>query len=156
MEYSDYIAEAEAVDAEILRQLKVGGTEEYNNQIKLFPIGKMQSPVRIPSWMFRKFKHHPVLELDDIERVALAHVIHFTTASTPYGYIECSGDIENWCKCSVEDAHNALKRLVSKNLIECTTVPDEVCFGHKRNFGYYVNVPYLHGILVLYGTDIWM
>ena len=156
MEYKDFIAEEDALEAEIVRQLKVGGSEEYNNSISLFPIGKIQSPVRIPSWMFRKFKHHPVLELDDIERVALAHVIHFTSPATPYGYIECSGDIENWCKCSVEDAHNALQRLVSKNLIECTTVPDEICKGHKRNFGYYVNVQFLHGILVLYKTDIWM
>ena len=156
MEREDYLAAEDALNEDILRQLKIGGSEEYNDSISLFPIGTLQSPVRIPSWMFRKFKYHPVLELDDIERVALAHVIHFTGPSSPYGYVECSGGIENFCKCSVEDAHNALQRLVNKKLIESTTLPDEICMGHKRNFGYYVNVNYLHSILGLYRTDIWM
>ena len=86
MEYKDFIAEEDALEAEIVRQLKVGGSEEYNNSISLFPIGKIQSPVRIPSWMFRKFKHHPVLELDDIERVALAHVIHYFSGYSVWLY----------------------------------------------------------------------
>lgn len=151
-----YLQEQKQLDDIILSQLKVGGSEEYNNSISLFPIGTIPSPVRIPCWMFRKFPKHKFLELDDLEKVALAHVIHFTNADNPYGYIECSGDIESYCRCTVEEAHNALNRLLKKNLIEMRTVPTEICKGHKRNFAYYVNVSYLHSILMLYGTDIWI
>ena len=150
-----YIKEEEDLEQEILRQLKVGGSEEYNNSITLFPLGKLQSPVRIPSWMFRKFPNNPDFELDDIEKVAMAHVIHFTNCDSPTGYIECSGNIENWCKCSVEEAHNALKRLVRKKLITQHILDPQFCKGHKRNFGYFVNIGYVHTILSLYKMDIW-
>ena len=150
-----YIKEEEDREQEILRQLKIGGTEEYNNSIKLFPLGKIQSPVRIPSWMFRKFPNNPDFELDDIEKVAMAHVIHFTNCDNPTGYVECSGNIENWCKCSVEDAHNALKRLVRKKLITQHELDAQFCMGHKRNLGYFVNIGYVHTILNLYKMDIW-
>ena len=141
---------------EIIRQLCVGGTPEYEEKIAVFMHSKLPSPVRIPMWMFRKFKHHAYMELDDIERVALAHVIHFTDPSYPYGYMECSGNIEKCCSCTVEEAHNALARLVNKNLIECRIVPDEICYGHKRNFSYIANIPFMHQILAQYGTDVWM
>lgn len=141
--------------ADILRQLKVGGSPEYDEKITLFPIGLIQSPVRIPAWMFRKYPNHKQLELDDIEKVAMAHVIHFTNPSNPTGYIECSGNIENWCKCSVEEAHNALMSLTNKNLITQYRLSPEMCFSHKRNFGYSVNVEYLHSLLNLYKMDIW-
>lgn len=150
-----YIAEEEARQAEIIRQLKVGGSEEYNNKISLFPLGLIPSPVRIPAWMFRKYPHNPDFELDDIEKVAMAHVIHFTNCANPTGYIECSGNIENWCKCSVEEAHNALKRLVKKNLITQHVLDPQYCDGHKRNLGYFVNIDYVHTILNLYKMDIW-
>lgn len=150
-----YLEEQRQRDEELLAQLKVGGSEEYNRTIKLFPIQKFPSPVRVPSWMFRKYPKHKVLELNDLEKVALAHVIHFTGTSSLYGYIECSGDIESYCRCSVEEAHNTLNSLVKKNLIEVTTVPPEVCKGHKRNFAYYANIQYLHSLLILYGVDVW-
>ena len=64
--------------------------------------------------------------------------------------------ISKAAECTVEEAHNALNRLLKKNLIEMRTVPTEICKGHKRNFAYYVNVSYLHSILMLYSTDIWI
>lgn len=150
-----YIEEETERQKALLEQLKIGGTEEFNKRIHLFPLGLIPSPVRIPAWMFRKYPHNPDFELDDIEKVAMAHVIHFTNCDNPTGYIECSGNIENWCKCSVEEAHNALKRLVRKNLIKSHVLDPEYCYGHKRNLGYFVNVPYVHTILNLYKMDIW-
>ena len=150
-----YHAKEDELQADILRQLNIGGTEEYSNTITLFPIGRIQSPVRIPAWMFRKYPNHKQLELNDIEKVAMAHVIHFTNPCNPTGYVECSGNIENWCKCSVEEAHNALVSLTNKNLITQYRLSPELCFGHKRNCGYSVNVEYLHSLLNLYKMDIW-
>lgn len=151
----EYIDKETELQNDILRQLKYGGSPEYNAKISLFPLGKIQSPVRIPSWMFRKFPYNKTFELDDIEKVAMAHVIHFTNCDNPTGYIECSGHIENWCKCSVEEAHNALKRLVKKNLITEHVLTPEQCQGHKRNLGYFVNIGYVHTVLSLYKMDIW-
>ncbi len=150
-----YIDEETDLENSLLQQLKFGGSEEYNNSVSLFPIGKIPSPVRIPCWMFRKFKHNPDFELDDIEKVAMAHVIHFTNCDNTTGYIECSGHIENWCKCTVEEAHNALKRLEKRNLIVSHVLLPSECKGHKRNLGYFVNIGYVHTILNLYKLDIW-
>ena len=150
-----YIKQEEELCDRILDQLKIGGTEEYNKKITLYPLGTIPSPVRIPAWMFRKYPDNPQFELDDIEKVAMAHVIHFTNCDNPTGYIECSGNIENWCKCSVEDAHNALKRLEKRNLITSHVLSPEYCMGHKRNLGYFVNIRYVHTILSLYKMDIW-
>ena len=151
----EYIEKEEDLQADILRQLKLGGTPEYNAKIALLPLGKIQSPVRIPCWMFRKFPYNKDFELDDIEKVAMAHVIHFTNIDNPTGYIECSGNIENWCKCSVEQAHNALRRLERKNMIKSHVLEPQYCSGHKRNLGYFVNIGYVHTILSLYKMDIW-
>lgn len=146
----------DARNAEILEQLKIGGSEEYNKSISLFPIGLIPSPVRVPTWMFRKFPEHPQFNLDDIEKVAMAHVIHFTNCANNTGYIECSGHIENWCKCSVEEAHNALQRLVDRKLIISHVLDPRDCKDHKRNLGYFVNIPYVHAVLQMYRTDIWL
>lgn len=151
-----YIDEETERNNKILEELKVGGSEDFNSTVCLFPIGMIPSPVRIPAWMFRKFPHNPDFELDDIEKVAMAHVIHFTNCDNPTGYIECSGHIENWCKCSVEDAHAALKRLEKRNLIKSHVLSPDMCRGHKRNLGYFVNIGYVHTILNLYKTDIWL
>lgn len=155
-ETEKYLQEEEQLEQEILRQLRFGGTPEYEKSMQtLVPLGKIPSPIRIPSWMFRKYPHHKQLELSDIEKVALAHVIHFTQADNPTGYIECSGDIENFCKCSVKEAHDALKGLVKNNLITEHVLDPKYCLGHKRNLGYYANVPYLHSILSLYKMEVW-
>ena len=155
-ELEKYLQEEEDLENEILRQLRFGGTPEYEEALKsLIPLGKVPSPVRIPIWMFRKYPNHKQLELSDIEKVALAHVIHFTKADNPTGYIECSGDIENYCKCSVKDAHEALKHLVKLGFITEHTLEPRYCFGHKRNLGYYANIPYLHSLLVLYKMEVW-
>ena len=151
-----YIDEETERNNKILEDLKVGGSEEYCNKISLFPIGKLQSPVRIPTWMFRKFPNNPDFELNDIEKVAMAHVIHFTNCDNPTGYIECSGNIENWCKCTVKEAHDALISLVNKNMITKHILAPEFCMNHTRNFGYFVNIGYVHTILNLYKTDIWL
>jgi hypothetical protein len=155
-EMKKYIDKETDRNNKIIEELKVGGSEDYNSSISLFPIGKIQSPVRIPTWMFRKFPDHKSFELDDIEKVAMAHVIHFTNCDNPTGYIECSGHIENWCKCSVQEAHDALTRLVKRNLIKSHVLAPEFCMGHKRNLGYFVNIGYVHTILNLYKTDIWL
>ena len=144
------------INDEIIRQLKVGGSESYCDMIKLFPIGLIPAPIRFPAWMFRKFPDNPEFELDDIEKVAMAHIIHFTNCDNPTGYIECAGEIENWCKCSVEEAHDALTRLCKKNLVEAHVLDPQYCWNHKRNLGYMVNIPYVHEILSSYGTDIWL
>ena len=133
-----------------------GSTEEFRKKFLLFPIGKIPSPVRIPCWMFRSFPDDPEFELTDIQKVALAHVIHFTRADNPCGYLECSGNIENWCRVSTDVAHKTLQELVSKNMIFEKDAPEDLCMGHKRNKSYVLNVDYLHTILSTYNTDIWM
>lgn len=152
---STYLTKENLLEENIMNQLMFGGTEEYNNRVALLDLGKMKSPVRIPCWMFRKYPDNPDFELDDIEKVAMAHVIHFTNAYCVTGYLECSGHIENWCKCTVHEAHKALKRLVKKKLIIQHIIPDDLCYGHKRNLGYTVNIEYVHKVLTLYKLDIW-
>ena len=156
MNKEDFIKLENQLRDNIIKQLKVGGNPEYDKVISnLFPIGKIPSPVKMPAWMFRKYPHHKQLELSDIEKVAMAHVIHFSLPGNLTGYIECSGNIENWCKCTVEEAHEALRRLTKDNLITCHTLEPELCYNHKRNYGYFVNFAYLHELLSLYNMDIW-
>ena len=150
-----YVKKEEELEQRILDDLKVGGNEDYNSHICLFPLGDIPSPVRIPSWMFRKYPETPNLELDDIEKVALAHVIYFTNRDNDTGYIECSGHVENWCKCTVAEAHKAFKKLEKKGFIHHQVLKPEDCRGHKRNYGYLVSIPYLHTLLSLYKMDIW-
>lgn len=133
-----------------------GASEEFKKKFILFPMGKIPSPVRIPCWMLRTFPDDPDFELSDLEKVALAHVIHFTRADNPYGYLECSGDIENWYKCTKEIAHKTLQDLVSKNMIFKKEAPEELTMGHKRKNSYVANIDYLHTILTTYNTDIWV
>lgn len=150
-----YIEEEKKLRADLLEQLKVGGSEDYCNTIQLFPLELMHSPVLMPSWVFRKFPKHPDFNLDDIEKVAMAHVIHFTVPDNPTGYIECSGHIENWCKCTVAEAHSALQRLEKRKLIISQVLSPEMCRGHKRNLGYFVNVGYVNAILKCYMMNMW-
>lgn len=138
----------------ILSELKVGGSERYNKMITLFPVGSIPSPIRIPEWMFRHYKDDPDFNLDDIEKVAMAHVIHYSVSGSNTGYIECSGNIENWCKCGVKDAHNALMRLVNRKLITQHVLNEDDCMGHSRNYGYFVNFPYVRSVLLKYKTIV--
>lgn len=142
--------------AKVYNDIMDGASEEFKKKFVLFPIGKIQSPVRIPCWMLRSFPDDPDFELTDLEKVALAHVIHFTTADNPYGYLECSGDIENWCKCSKEQAHSVLELLMRKNMIFKKEAPDALTMGHSRKNSYVANIDYLHTILTTYDTDIWV
>lgn len=151
-----YRSKEKTRQTKLQKDILQGASEEFINNYVLFPIGKIPSPVRIPCWMFRKFPDDPDFELNDIEKVALAHVIHFTTSTNPWGYLECSGDIENWCKCTTKQAHEALQSLVDKQMIFCNVAPREKCLGHSRNKCYTLNIDYLHTILMTYETDIWI
>lgn len=150
-----YLISEDNLNAKILEEILDGASDDFKKKFVLLPIGMIPAPIRIPMWMFRKFPNDPDFELDDIERVAMAHVIHFTLQGLSSGYIECSGDIENVCKCSVSDAHNALMRLVDRGLITQHTVTPEQCMGHKRNFGYFVNMPYVRSVLLKYKIDLY-
>lgn len=145
-----FLIREDNLNKQILADILDGASEEFKHSFVLLPIGVVPAPIRIPMWMFRKFPDDPDFELDDIERVAMAHVIHFTLQGLDSGYIECSGDIENVCKCTTSDAHNALMRLVDKGLITQHIVTPEQCMGHKRNFGYFVNMPYVRSVLLKY------
>jgi len=145
----------DALNDTILADIMDGAGEVFKAKYVMLPVGMVPEPVRIPLWMFRKFPDDPDFELDDIERVAMAHVIHFQEFRVPTGYMECSGDIENCCKCSVAEAHDALQRLVKKGLITQHTLTETDCMGHKRNLGYFVNLPYVRNILLKYKTDMY-
>ena len=144
------------LNKKIVDDLMVGASDEYKESYHLFPLGLFQSPVRIPAWMFRTFPNaHKNFNLNDIEKVAMAHVIHFTNAENPTGYLQCSGNIENWTKCSVAEADAALDSLEEKKLVVSRELPPQYCHGHKRNKGYYVNLYYVHTVLRCYKMDIW-
>lgn len=135
--------------------LMEGASDEFKRRFVLFPIGKIPAPVRIPSWMFRHFPDDPDFELPDDEKVALAHVIHFTNPSQPWGYLECSGDIENWLRITPKEAHEILDRLIKKNMIFRRKAPESATLGHERDDCYLINIDYLHTVLMCYDTDIW-
>lgn len=136
-------------------EIMVGATDEFRENYFFFPMGLIHPPVQMPSWMFRELKYHKNLLEGDLERVALAHVIHFTAPDCPTGYMECTGHIENWCKCSVQEAHDTLIRLEKKGLIIGSALSPKDNYGHARNIGWTVNVPYLQAILDCYMTKIW-
>lgn len=117
--------------------------------------GEMPSPVRIPSWLFAA---NTFQELDFrfnlIEIVAMAHVLHFTTPYCDTGYIECSGHIERWCRCTAEQAHATLMKLCQRKLITFKFLPDEAVFGLNRNLGWRANIDYIQSVLDLYGRRV--
>lgn len=151
-----YKSKADKLDQKISEEILQGATDEFRKNYVPFPINKIPSPVRIPCWMFKEFKYDPDFQLSDIEKVTLAHVIHFTRPDNPTGYMECSGDIENWCKVSPSVVHETLMNLVKKNLIFEKEAPEEMRMGHTRKSCYTVNVDYMHTILSTYNTDIWI
>lgn len=117
--------------------------------------GEIHSPVTVPSWLFaaNTFAEED-FHFDNIEIVAMAHVLHFTTPYCSTGYIECSGHIERWCRCTAEHAHRTLMNLCKKNLISFKFLPDEVVFGLNRNLGWRANIDYIESVLRPYGRKV--
>jgi hypothetical protein len=91
---------------------------------------------------------------DRIQMVALTHVIYFTLTGHDTGYIEKSGHIETWCRCTVEDAHKALTTLCSNGLIYFKFLPDMLVGEAARNLGWFADVPYIQKVLSNYGRRI--
>lgn len=110
----------------------------------------MGSPVRVPCWLFASENMlDENLRLTNIEKVALSHALHFLHTST--GYMECSGGVELWCRCSVEEAHNAFQSLYKKALVQYVPLHPKTCYGLIRNMGWKANVPALDLMLEKYG-----
>ena len=111
MDYADMKAamiEKERKRTDDLKRLcDEGSNPEYNHKTFFLPMKMFQSPVRVPAWMFRKYDIE-ILNLNDIEKVALAHVIYFTNAHNETGYMAMSCNIENWCRCTPDEADSRL------------------------------------------------
>lgn len=117
--------------------------------------GKLGSPVRVPTWIWAAPSFAEVIfHFDRIQAVAMAHVLHFTLNGYPTGYIEKSGHIETWCRCTVEEAHNSLMDLYNKGLVFYKFLPPELVDGAARNMGWYANVHYIQHYLDNYGRRI--
>lgn len=116
-------------------------------------MGKLESDrVRVPHWMYatETFEEQE-FHMTTIEKIALAHALHFTLSHAQYGYLECSGHVEMWCRCSVRDAHNAFLTLQKRNLVDIIYVRPGDCHSFARNWGWIANVPKIHNTLQNYG-----
>ena len=119
------------------------------------------SPVKIPSWMFaaNTFLEENFHFENNTEIVALAHAIHFTSPHCATGYLECSGHIERWCRCTTEEAHEALAELFQRGLLLEPVIirrdtPNNPVNGVSRNLGWKANIPYIESVLKNYGRRI--
>ena len=140
---------------EIVNQLLVGGGDEYKIRLLSMPFDMILAPIHVPMWMFRKFEKNPELNLNDIEKMCLSAAIHFTRASTHTGYMECSGLVEKYCMCDVEDVNAAMNHLLENGLLFCKELTPDQCYGHKRNRGFIANIPKLRDILSNYNLSVW-
>lgn len=122
----------------------------------IYCMGKLESRlVRIPHWMNATDKFHEAyFHLSTIEKVALAHAIHFTLDCSDYGYIECSGRVEMWCRCSVREAHRAFQLLYRKNLVDYVRVKPAACHNLTRNWGWRANILFIQNTLNNYGRKL--
>ena len=88
-------------------------------------------PVQIPTWVLNieKFKTEKPINLTYIEKVALCYILQFThTHST--GYIECAGDIEKSCMCTVNEAHDAIIKLYKMGFLLDPEFPPMALIGN--------------------------
>ena len=118
--------------------------------------GELPTPVRIPSWMFftHTYLDHPLSCLSMAEMVALAHIMYFSKPSCSTGYIECSGHIERWCNCTVNDAHDACMSLYFRGLVDFRFLPSVLVYGLNRNLGWKANTVYIQQLLDVMGRRI--
>lgn len=130
-------------------------TESFKESSEVFGKYPMASPVQIPSWMFAcNTFNEDFMHLNDVEKVALAHALHYTKPMYP-GYKECSGHVERWCRCSVEEAHKAFVSLYHKGLLlPGVLLAPENCHGLIRNMAWKANFIRIREVLALYGRDI--
>lgn len=130
-------------------------TDSFKEPTETFGQFPITSPVHIPSWMFAcNSFNEDFMHLNDIEKVALAHALHYTKPMFP-GYKECSGQVERWCRCSVEEAHNAFVSLYHKGLLlPGVLLAPENCHGLIRNMAWKANFILIRETLALYGRDI--
>lgn len=160
-EYTDIISEWESgVRAELKDEMAekwfFGNSDKGENfEPYMTYFGEIHSPVKVPSWLFAANTFYEEnFHFDNIEIVAMAHVLHFTTPHCDTGYIECSGHIERWCRCTAEQVHRTLMNLCKKNLIFFKFLPDEVVFGLNRNLGWRANIDYIESVLRPYGRRV--
>jgi len=112
----------------------------------------MPTSVTIPKWMYACETFNEVeFHLSGIHKVALAHAIHFTLQHYPYGYMECSGNVELWCRSDVMTVHDAFIDLFINDLVSYVYIPPEDCHGLSRNYGWIANLPKITTILKNYG-----
>lgn len=149
-----YCEDQDSLEASIVKDLSRGMNHNYNWKPYLVPLGIFGSPIRVPCWMFRRYSID-CLNLNDVEKVALAHVIHFTNPQCPTGYMPLTGGVENWCKVGSEVVEEALSKLERDGLICGKELEPDYCYGHKRNKGYTANIELLHHLLQLFKMDVW-
>lgn len=131
-------------------------TESFKFFTQSFGLFPLRSPVMIPTWMFAcNTFNEPFMHLTDIEKVALAHAIHYTTGPYDNGYLEYSGHVERWCRCGVNEVHEAFIMLYRKGLLlQPIYLEPSKCRGLSRNMGWKANIVKLQRILANYGRDV--
>lgn len=75
-------------------------------------------PVQVPPWILSldKSPDENIRSLTHIDKIALCIILQFTQSHST-GYIECSGNIEKACNCTVNEAHHAIARLFAFGLL---------------------------------------
>ena len=123
----------------------------FRPNVQYYPM--LKSPVTIPSWMFATdtFNEQNFHALTDIEKCALAHAIWFTMNGYRTGYIESSGHVEQWCRCSISEVHRAFqslywRKLVNEPLYACSSTSKPL----TRNWGWVADVVFIQQVLSNY------
>jgi len=127
----------------------------FHANVEYYP--KLISPINIPSWIFAAdtFNEPNFHGLSDVEKVALAHAIWFTLHKYSTGYIECSGHVEQWCRCNPSDVHQAFQSLYHRQLLmePLYSCPD-LSRPLTRNWGWMADVIYIQQVLSNYRREI--
>lgn len=129
-------------------------TENFKEPI--YCSGKLPSSVKIPGWMMAADTFlEPEFHMTTVQKVALAHAIHFTIFNRqPHGYVEASGQVEMMCRVGTREVHQAFMDLYCNNMVDVAYVPAKTRLGLTRSAGWIANIPKILTVLKNYGRDI--
>ena len=118
--------------------------------------GLLPSPVKIPFWMMAADTFlEPEFHMTSVQKVALAHAIHFTIFNKqPHGYVEASGMVEFVCRVGTREVHQAFIDLYCNDMVDVAYVPARDRHGLTRSAGWIANIPKILTVLKNYGRDI--
>ena len=128
-----------------LSEMWLWNDEDKREKFSFYETLPIVPEVPVPMWIFSLDNTYDdkLNSLSNVEKVALCYIMEFTKSHTT-GYIECSGNIEKACMCTVNEAHDAIISLWIKGfLLDPEFPPHDTIYNLYRCASWKVNPMFL-------------